>query len=155
MSTGSWAASLICLIQTSPESPKLFHLLYRLFSSEDLADLEAKALNAVSSEQWREFLQYCACFLGNLGNYLSFGDTKFIPRCPSSSARAIIAASSKADELLGEWDALAEDIYDLSPSKRQMGLDGKGVSTYYSSDITTEEIKAVQVPRRRSLFYLC
>lgn len=135
----------MCLVQTSPESPKLFGLLHRLFSSETLSILKQKAAgNGVTEEDWEDFLQYCACFLGNLGNYLSFGDTKFIPRCISSSFRSIVAASSVSDVLLPLWDEIAEEIYDLSPSKRQMGLDGKGISTYYSSDITTLEIKAVQ-----------
>ena len=145
LSTGSWAASLTCLVQTSPESPRLFHLLYRLFAGDDLAVLEERASKSgVNPEQWQDFLQYCSCFFGNMGNYLSFGDTKFVPRCAPSSFRSIVAASSNSENLLKAWDSIAEDIYDLSPSKRQLGLDGKGISTYYSADITTEEIKLVQ-----------
>jgi len=36
------------------------------------------AKNGVSSEDFEEFLIYAAAFYGNMGNYLSFGDTKFI-----------------------------------------------------------------------------
>jgi dipeptidyl-peptidase III len=114
-----------------------------LFASDDLVILKQKA-TTVTEVDWDDFLQYCACFYGNMGNYLSFGDTKFVPRCPSSSFRSILAASTSSETLLLEWDKIAEEIYDLSPSKRQMGLDGTGISTYYSADIRTEEIKAVQ-----------
>ena len=145
LSTGSWAGSLTCLVQTSPESPRLFQLLYRLFACDDLAVLEDRASKSgVTGEQWQEFLQYCSCFFGNMGNYLSFGDTKIVPRCSSATIRSIVASSSSSEDLLKAWDSIADDIYDLSPSKRQLGLDGKGISTYYSADITTEEIKLVQ-----------
>jgi dipeptidyl-peptidase-3 len=119
--------------------------LYRLFAGDDLSVLQEKASKSgVTGEEWQDFLQYCSCFFGNMGNYLSFGDTKFVPRCSPSTARSIVAGSSKSEELLKAWDSIADDVYDLSPSKRQLGLDGKGISTYYSADISTEEIKLVQ-----------
>jgi dipeptidyl-peptidase III len=145
ISMGSWAGSLTCLVQTSPESPLLFHLLVRLFSADSLSELQGKSVTcSVSPEEWDQFLQFCSCFFGNMGNYLSFGDTKFIPRCSPSAVRSILGASSLGSSLVLEWDEISESIYDLSSKKRQMGIDGKGISTYYSSDISSEEIKVVQ-----------
>uniref|UniRef100_A0A7S4NQS1 Dipeptidyl peptidase 3 n=1 Tax=Guillardia theta TaxID=55529 RepID=A0A7S4NQS1_GUITH len=145
LNVGCWAGALSCLAQTSPESPKFFLLLHKLFAADDVADLEKRCLaNGVQQEDWDAFIQFCACFYGNMGNYLSFGDTKFIPRCGSEKIAKIVSLSSKGPELAEDWKNIENDIYDLSDAKKQFGLDGKGISTYYSPDMTTAEIQVVQ-----------
>ncbi|EKX44157.1 hypothetical protein GUITHDRAFT_109941 [Guillardia theta CCMP2712] len=142
LNVGCWAGALSCLAQTSPESPKFFLLLHKLFAADDVADLEKRCLaNGVQQEDWDAFIQFCACFYGNMGNYLSFGDTKFIPRCGSEKIAKIVSLSSKGPELAEDWKNIENDIYDLSDAKKQFGLDGKGISTYYSPDMTTAEIQ--------------
>jgi dipeptidyl-peptidase-3 len=97
----------------------------------------------VSAEDFEAFMQYTACFLGNMGNYLSFGDTKFVPRCPKPTVSNIIGCSSEPG-LLAEWEAIASMVYDLSADNKQMGLEGAGISTYYSPNISKEKIQVVQ-----------
>jgi len=145
LSCGSWSGALCCLVQCSPESPPLFALLHSLFSAEPPARLQPKAEAAgVSAEDWNAFMQFTACFLGNMGNYLSFGDTKFVPRCSRASFTSILGASVNAAELLARWDAIADRVYDLSAGCRQMGLEGDGISTYYSEGIAKADIELVQ-----------
>ena len=82
----------------------------------------------MSAEEWADFMQYVAAFFGNLGNYLSFGDTKFIPRCSKDIFSKILGSSINAADLLDKWQAISDAVYDLSPSTRQMGLEGDGIS---------------------------
>eukprot|EP00281_Chroomonas_sp_CCMP1168_P025009 CAMPEP_0206228978 /NCGR_PEP_ID=MMETSP0047_2-20121206/9450_1 /ASSEMBLY_ACC=CAM_ASM_000192 /TAXON_ID=195065 /ORGANISM="Chroomonas mesostigmatica_cf, Strain CCMP1168" /LENGTH=709 /DNA_ID=CAMNT_0053652243 /DNA_START=52 /DNA_END=2181 /DNA_ORIENTATION=+ len=145
LGVGSWGASLACLVQTSPESPALFSLLFSLFQAEKPSTLQAKASAAgVSDEDWVAFMQFCACFFGNMGNYLSFGDTKFVPRCEKEAFGKIVGSSVKGSELVGRWQAIADSVYDLSLGVRQLGLEGDGISTYYSAGIKKSDIELVQ-----------
>ncbi len=43
------------------------------------------------------FLEHAAKFLGNGGNYKSFGDSKFIPRCAEADVAASAATSPDAE----------------------------------------------------------
>ncbi|KAJ1493893.1 peptidase family M49-domain-containing protein [Baffinella frigidus] len=141
---GCWAGALACLAQCSPESPKLFLLLFKLFTADTPAVLqEASGKAGVPEVEFEAFLQFASVFFGNMGNYLSFGDTKFVPRCEAMSIASIITASSDKT-LSAEWDAISTAVFDLSPGVKQMGLEGNGISTYYSPGITEAEIKVVQ-----------
>jgi dipeptidyl-peptidase-3 len=80
LSLASWNGALICLEQTSPESPQLFGLFTRLFSYQSVESLKASALNqGIAAVDVERFLRFAATFFGNMGNYLSFGDTKLVP----------------------------------------------------------------------------
>lgn len=82
--------------------------------------------------------------MGNLGNYKSFGDSKFVPRIEGQLLEKLANVSSKTKELYGRFkDAIyaGNDI-----GKLHLGYPGAGhVSTYYpdSPDITKEEITTV------------
>jgi dipeptidyl-peptidase-3 len=144
LSTASWAGALACLVQCSVESPKVFGLFQRLFTADPPGQLREKAVAAgVSADDFEAFMQYVACFYGNMGNYLSFGDTKFVPRCPKPSVSNIIGCSS-VPSLAAEWECIAGLVYDLSGDKKQMGLEGAGISTYYSNGISKDKIQLVQ-----------
>jgi len=69
--------------QTSPESPGIYLLLVKLFGHEQASHLQASVEGsqgaAVSSDDFKAFLFYSAAFFNNMGNYKSFGDTKFVP----------------------------------------------------------------------------
>ncbi len=57
-----------------------------MFQKDHPKDLAAKSLEAgVSKDEFHDFMQYVAAFYGNMGNYLSFGDTKFIVNLRSSN----------------------------------------------------------------------
>ncbi len=75
---GSWAGVPIVLAQASPESPKIFALLQALFK-----DLKQKNWTPSTEELKKAYegvVQYATVFYGNMGNYLSFGDSKIIVR---------------------------------------------------------------------------
>jgi hypothetical protein len=56
----------------------------------------------VADAEWTQFMQFTACFFGNMGNYLDFGDTKFVPRCSKKTFTSVIEASSVCGTLLPE-----------------------------------------------------
>jgi len=89
-------------------------------------------------------LSYAAQFLGNTGNYKSFGDSKFIPRLASEKFAAIAKTSPEAREL---YETFKDDLYESSQAGRMhLGYPDAGhVSTYYpdSPDITKDEITMV------------
>jgi len=142
----SWQGAPICLFQTSPESPGLFRLFQKVFSAQPLDDLcKAAEDNGVSKEDITDILTYVAAFYGNLGNYVSFGDTKFIPLCSATSFKKFLD-SSKADPKAWEdlWTKLSSMIYSLDPRLRQLGFDQNGISTYYSLDVKEKEARLIQ-----------
>ena len=50
LSKASWYGSLVVLIQTSPEAPLIFQLLYRLFHGETVSSLREKAISLTFTE---------------------------------------------------------------------------------------------------------
>ncbi len=76
----SFAGNRIVLRQVSPESESIYDLIIALHKScgGDWKALGQKA--GVDDGAVTLFLQYAVQFLGNSGNYKSFGDSKFIPR---------------------------------------------------------------------------
>lgn len=94
----------------------------------------------ISDDDLKHFLNYAAQFIGNAGNYRSFGDSKIIPRIPSESFAKLAKASQAAEKL---YATFKDDLYQSSIARMHLGYPDKGhVSTYYpdSADITTEEI---------------
>jgi dipeptidyl-peptidase-3 len=83
-------------------------------------------------------------FLGNSGNYKSFGDSKFVPRCEESVFAALASTSSDAQS---HYKATNGGIFDSAKQGlMHLGYPDHGhLSTYYpdSPDITKDEIDAV------------
>jgi dipeptidyl-peptidase-3 len=99
----------------------------------------------VSKEAFEQFLQYCAQFLGNLSNYKSFGDEKFIPRLSQQDFEKIVknAGSAKALQL---YEECAKEVYSVDPvTYNLIGFPDDGhQSGYYSKNMTKDDIKLVQ-----------
>lgn len=92
------------------------------------------------------FLQYAAQFLGNLGNYKSFGDVKFIPRCSKADVEKL-CETAKIEKGLRET-CLKGMFVDETAGEASMlfGFPDKGhISGYYpdSPGITQNEIEAL------------
>lgn len=130
----------------SPESEHIYDLILALSQSCN-GDWKALAQKAgVEESDLTSFLEYVAQFLGNLGNYKSFGDSKFIPRCKESDVTALVKA---ADNVAANkhYNATMGQMFDTGKSGMlHLGYTDDGhLTTYYpdSPDITKDEISAV------------
>ncbi|CAM1506767.1 Fc.00g064080.m01.CDS01 [Cosmosporella sp. VM-42] len=144
ISKASFAGTRIVLRQLSPESEPIYDLIIALHRSSggDWNGLAKKA--EIEEDELAKFLEYAVMFLGNSGNYKSFGDAKFIPRCSEKSVEALAATSSEAKKF---YDATKGAIFSApNASIMHLGYPEDGhMTTYYpeSSTITKAEIKAV------------
>ena len=99
----------------------------------------------VSPENLKYFLEYSAQFLGNLGNYKGFGDSKFVPRC-SKEIFVRLASEDKHARALCEKCIGSLYADEEKPALMHLGFPDKGhMTTYYpnSPDITQSEIEKV------------
>lgn len=140
----SFAGNRIVLRQVSPESESTYDFILALHKSAG-GDWKALAQRANVDEQGlTAFLQYAAQFLGNGGNYKSFGDSKFLPRCDESVFAALASASPEAEK---HYKATNGAIFSADNSGLlHLGYTDDGhLTTYYpnSPDITKDEIGAV------------
>jgi len=139
LAMASWAGAPICLHQTSPEAPALFSLVQRVFRSRGRELL-------LRQKDHSGFVEFCANFLGNMGNYLSFGDTKIVPRCTRDEfLRAVEIGGGEELARQTAESGLLDAVIALEPRRvRQLGIGENGISTYYSGDVTEADIAAVQ-----------
>jgi len=132
------------LRQVSPESESIYDFIIALHkaSGGDWKSLAQKA--GIDDASLSAFLQYAAQFLGNSGNYKSFGDSKFIPRCDESAFAALAKTSAEAQK---HYEATGGAIFAADkPGLLHLGFTDEGhLTTYYpdSPDITKDEIGAV------------
>jgi dipeptidyl-peptidase III len=133
------------LRQVSPESESIYDFIIALYktSGGNWKSLADKA--GVDEAGLTAFLQYAAQFLGNMGNYKSFGDSKFLPRCDEKVFAALAAVSPDAER---HYKATEGAIF--SSDKQgllHLGFTDEGhLTTYYpdSPTITKGEIAAVK-----------
>lgn len=143
-SRACFAGTRIVLRQLSPESESIYDLILALHKScnGDWNSLAKKA--GIEESELTSFLEYAAMFLGNLGNYKSFGDSKFLPRCSEKSVAALAATSPEATKF---YEATKGAIFSSDkPAGMHLGFPDAGhMTTYYpnSPDITQSEIEAV------------
>uniref|UniRef100_H3A2H9 Dipeptidyl peptidase 3 n=1 Tax=Latimeria chalumnae TaxID=7897 RepID=H3A2H9_LATCH len=138
LSKASWYGGLVVLLQTSPESPVIYVLLTKIFRSQAPAELEPVATVAgLSSDEFQALLVYAAAVYANMGNYKSFGDTKFIPNLPKEKLKALVWQSKAFQENPADMEALwslcGDLMYSLDERKKQLGLGAKGEATFFLS----------------------
>lgn len=140
----SFAGTRIVLRQLSPESEPIYDLIVSLHKSAngDWSALGKKA--GIEESELTHFLEYAAMFLGNSGNYKSFGDAKFIPRCNEKSVAALASTSPEASKF---YEATNGAIFSSkTPASMHLGFPDAGhMTTYYpdSPSITKDEIESV------------
>ncbi|KAJ4296696.1 hypothetical protein N0V90_006744 [Kalmusia sp. IMI 367209] len=144
LSLACFAGSRIVLRQVSPEAEFIYDFIVALHKHSN-GDYPALAKEAgLSQEDIDAYLNYAAQFLGNLGNYKSFGDSKFVPRVEPRQLKALATVSETTK---GLYDQFKDAIYPGNDiGKLHLGYPSAGhVSTYYpdSPDITKEEITGV------------
>jgi dipeptidyl-peptidase-3 len=128
----------------SPESEHIYDFIVALHkhTNGDYAALAKET--GLAQEELDAYLDYSAQFLGNLGNYKSFGDSKFVPRLEPRQLKALATVSKHT---LALYEKFKDAIYPgTDVGKLHLGYPGAGhVSTYYpdSPDITAEEISGV------------
>ncbi|QDS74412.1 hypothetical protein FKW77_005831 [Venturia effusa] len=144
ISRACFAGTRIVLRQCSPESESIYDFIVELHNAfkGDWKAVQEKA--GLSDDELKQFLNYAAQFLGNCGNYKSFGDSKFIPRIDPTTFKAIGALTSKTIQL---WEQIKDGLF-AGTDVGQMHLgypDAGHLSTYYpnSPDITKEEITII------------
>uniref|UniRef100_A0A8D2JE35 Dipeptidyl peptidase 3 n=1 Tax=Varanus komodoensis TaxID=61221 RepID=A0A8D2JE35_VARKO len=149
LSRACWYGGLVVLLQTSPEAPAIYTLISRLFRAQDpsLLGERARAIG-LSDEEYQAFLVYAAAIYANMGNYKSFGDTKFVPNLPKEKLKQLVWASQAfaehPDKMQELWDRCGERMFSLEPLQRHLGLRGEGISTYFSANCGMEDAKQAQ-----------
>ncbi|PMD48553.1 putative dipeptidyl peptidase 3 [Hyaloscypha variabilis F] len=144
ISRSAFTGMRITLRQTSPESESIYDFIIELYkaSNGDWKSLQSQA--GISEDDLKYFLEYAAMFLGNCGNYKSFGDSKFVPRGNEKAFNALAAVSPKAKEF---YEATKGAIFSSGNSgMMHLGYPDEGhLSTYYpdSKGITKADIGAV------------
>ncbi|MEQ2279318.1 bifunctional diacylglycerol diphosphate phosphatase/phosphatidate phosphatase [Ameca splendens] len=149
LSRAAWYGGLVVLLQTSPESANIFVLLQRIFRKQTPEQLEDVAKAAgLSSDEYQAFLVYAAGLYANMGNYKSFGDTKFIPNLPKDKLEALVRASQAFQEnptaMEALWSSSSCLIYSLEERQKQLGLGNKGITTYFSGNCCLEDAELAQ-----------
>ncbi len=79
-----------------------------------------------------------------MGNYSSFGNTKFVPELEIEKFEDILQCSPNWSEIQYIWDCIKDIVYDDSLSFKTINLNEKnGKNSYYLGDIKEEDIKNV------------
>ncbi|KAI4237273.1 MAG: hypothetical protein LQ349_001990 [Xanthoria aureola] len=148
ISRAAFLGTRIVLRQVSPESEAIFDFIIALQQAYHGKWSELQKDAGTSEQALREFLEYATQFLGNLGNYKGFGDSKFIPRCSPETIEAFASAVPKAKEALEVNRVSVAAFYATTdePAKMHLGFPDKGhLSAYYphSPDITQDEIEQI------------
>lgn len=136
-----FAGTRIVLRQISPESEHIYDFIVALHRQYKGDWKKAQKDSGLSDDELKAFLDYAAQFLGNAGNYKSFGDSKFVPRLESRQLKALATLTPESLKL---YEKFKDDIFaDKSVESMHLGYPDAGhLSTYYpdSPDITKEEI---------------
>ncbi|CAO3581479.1 unnamed protein product [Absidia cylindrospora] len=149
MSRAAFEGTRIIIAQTNPAAEPIYDLILMVFSNKqgELADvIELEKKSGISPEAFEDLLQYAGQFLGNLSNYKSFGDEKFVPRISREDFEKVVAASELNDEALVLFHQTKNEIYSVEPvAHNLLGYPDRGhLSGYYSENVTKDDIKQVQ-----------
>lgn len=93
-----------------------------------------------TEENWSAAIRYVGAFLGQLGNYKSFGSTKFIPGVDPDNFYKLFEASDnfkKDSELINElWNSVKDVIYKDKDEFEKIDLYPQGLTGYYSPTLS-------------------
>ncbi|KAL8803467.1 MAG: hypothetical protein Q9182_003164 [Xanthomendoza sp. 2 TL-2023] len=149
VSRAAFLGTRIVLRQVSPESEAMFDFIMALQRAYPANWKNLQKDAGISEQALEAFLEYATQFLGNLGNYKGFGDSKFIPRCSSETIEALASRVPEARKALEKFKVPVAAFYGTDhPAKMHLGFPDQGhLSTYYPdcSDITQDEIEQVSV----------
>ncbi len=134
----------IVLRQVSAESEPIYDFIMSLHHVCKGNWKELQQQSGVTNDELRWFLEYAAQFLGNGGNYKSFGDSKILPRFEPHVPEALAARSPETKQLL-EKTKIGGGLYATKDAALMHFGYPPHMSTYYpdSPTITKEEITLV------------
>lgn len=127
------------LRSVSPESESIFDLIMKI---DTVLSHDYTKLN-IPAGDLQYYLEYASMLLANLGNYKSFGDTKFIPRLEQSQFQKFIDEINNND-ISKLFNDIKSSIYDINEKTALLGDPSNGnISGYYLNDVTQIEGQAV------------
>lgn len=132
MSKASHAGTRITVRQVSPNSEKVF---------DTILNIHKGLKEYPKDEETTQYLEYASQFLSNLGEFKSFGDVKFIPRCPESTFIKLgELAKVKVDP------SLLKEIYHTGDASTLLGFTSEGhTSGYYKGEpISPNDLKLLK-----------
>ncbi|CAG9864235.1 unnamed protein product [Phyllotreta striolata] len=145
MSKACWTGGLITLLQTSPESGPIFVILHKLFYAQTPEVFQKNALQfGFTILEIKSLFVYAGALFTNSGNYKGFGDLKFIPDLPQERFEKMLQMSPAWAKIEPIWKKYKDAVYDTSLGKLRLDLFPDGVTTYFSKNITYEDIELVQ-----------
>lgn len=108
--------------------------------------------HGVSEDEYKEFLLYVSGVFGNMGNFLSFGSKKFVPRLPEDKFLSILSShpfyeSNKRNykQLVDTlWPQICKEVYTFDKPYAQIGKLPNGVNSYFSKDISDADLALIQ-----------
>ncbi|CBZ23453.1 metallo-peptidase, Clan M-, Family M49 [Leishmania mexicana MHOM/GT/2001/U1103] len=137
MMAAGWCGAPVVAEQLSPESLPLLRLFFKVLSVQPLDAFKANSVDAgVDPDEVKQFLEYVAMVYSNMGNYISFGDTKFVPSIPKESFAKIVASAEGSPAVDAQ---LLDAIYSLDDDKLTLDFPPKGLTRYYSPNVTRED----------------
>ncbi|KAA0184528.1 hypothetical protein HAZT_HAZT003328 [Hyalella azteca] len=145
LSRASWWGAFVTFCQSSPEASDIFCLLTRLFRSQPLDSLKAQAVEkgVVTEDEFQSLLIYYSGLVYNCGNYLGFGDRKFVPTITREQLLALVKLSKAylecSDKIIQFFNRAADRMYDLSDDKKFFGMPPNGITMYFSSNCTQKD----------------
>jgi dipeptidyl-peptidase-3 len=116
-----------------------------IFGNQSAASVASEAIaKGVSEADVQSFLMFAATFFCNMGNYKSFGDTKFIPGIPMDTFHTIVkttkAYGSNTAHVEKLFNHCKDKLYSLDARERQLGLGAEnGVSAYFDSKMNSDD----------------
>lgn len=146
---GHWGSRAV-LRSVSPESEGIFDLILQVHravgAASDASDAsyeEYFAANSIDGAIVKAYLEYASQVLANLGNYKSFGDSKFVPRL-SVEEFQLLVDSLKNEQISALFDSVKRAIYSLDDKIAMLGSPEDGhVSGYYLNVVSKIEGEAV------------
>lgn len=140
MNWAGWSGTAIVARQLSEASLPMLQLFTQLFTKMPPKELRAAAEkpgSAVSPDDVDRFIEFVALLYSNMGNFLSFGDSKFIPSVSQETFASVITlmVGKEGLPLIKETRDLISIIYDDSEGKTVLGYPPSGTTAYYSQNI--------------------
>lgn len=113
-----------------------------------LEPMESLKAKFAADTDWLKVLAYVSGIYTNAGNYLGFGDKKFIPEVPQGQLWSWIKKTNfyslASDTIDSIWQDISFAMYAYKTPHGQIGhFDQDGSTGYYSDNVTEENAKFV------------